>query len=541
MKMSITNADSLITEFVTLAEADLARVTEVSIQGIDLGLELTKLHDNEGECTQMYATVEGSQLFTMKVADTDTRIAHLLALVSYTLTKCPQLKALTLDNCNMGRVDNGLEMLAIDLSSSCRELTYCQLSHDDFSSEGGIDFAEVPDYFSRLDKLSCLDLTDTDLFSRPKTLSKDAWLNFYDHIQMFVTAIESLEGLTELRLDYDGLQRVIDFFNAFLQNAAAPTEAATHDENHFNEETRVILEALSQLMERQTERSLPKAKRRRPLEGMEYPFGSFMSHNQSFMPLLPPPPVFLTGEALTGTCVFELERIAGDGHCGFTAMKVTRTAMADFLSDHAEKPDVIVRFKAVLLECLSIGCHDLHLDVQTQEELLRAVMTEVLSEEAFNATPSVEGRIKLLRDTARADEADFLQAVFDAKLAAEAALDASLNDPRLFRAYIELLRRELWLDTESIRFYAEMHGFNVSIWQADPAGKLALQPQHSYQTAASTETLHLLYDGQHFDRLQLQPTVLQEQTRQDMLSPLSELCKAAEDIFDQTGPRSALG
>ncbi len=114
-------------------------------------------------------------------------------------------------------------------------------------------------------------------------------------------------------------------------------------------------------------------------------------------------------------------------------------------------------------------------------------------------------------------EIDALKGLCEMRNGAEQDKKAFCTRPDIFTRYADLLgdaRQALWVDVESMKFYAEKCGIRLFIWQEDPTKSNSAFKQAVKNTYASSvpeiearRTLHVLYAGEagqtdHFDILE---------------------------------------
>lgn len=555
MHIQIVDLTSL-TQFFNLSAAELAQVQSLSISGVGLNQPLDKIQDLADVQQQMYITDSPELVFTIELHPRDhlnnqnMQLENLFSMFSYTLMKCPALIEINLDSCQLGNIPAALEMLADDLNKYCLQLHSLAIQNDDFSHpQAGIASAE--EYFSRL-PITHLSVSQTRLFRTIGIDDDDEDLQeFCEHSRTLILTLLSPENLT--RLDVN-TQEVADTLRALaskkircIAGHMAPSEtmgSLEYGESAWQEldlasQVRWLIQKLQCLQQDYSAETLMafrlKYKQASSLFSIPVPSidqnlscHSFPLYNLNYKPM----PQIQGYDANGVEHVFDMERIAGDGHCGFTALKVSRDDMADFLNRYVGQANVIARFKSVLLEYLILQKHPLLVAVHEQAEALRELFAN-LPENIFEEIKGTGARLQWLRDNDQAFIAEFAEQVLSVKQAAELELDTYLASDHLFSHYCEQLRHQLWLDTESIRLYAEARGFSVYVWQPrTESNAIYLNPAHSYFATDDAKTIHLLYDGRHFDRLAPSKTPFLASDLSQLPSTLSEGWQMDMSLFN---------
>ena len=502
----VTSLAELISNFLTLSTEALSTLRSLTITQVNLHEEIAEIEYNATEQKQTYALADGT---TFSVPETNQEIfsTNLFYVFSRTVCRCPQLQTLIMDDCNMGYL---LDMLMTDLNYHCLKLETLKLTNDDFSSEQ-LSFTSVQEPLSGMHSLRFLDLSDSYLFEVPEEKSDVALMTFLDHCRAVILTVRELSTLS-LTLNKKDIEHLIHS----LANAVKmpQDQLITRLEQRLSDEedawlAMIIDDQMIWLIQNlQDLLTQVSSKRKRDDEASDDEQFSIARVDDSYFST--PSEVILKGRNLLGIeQIFELQEIPGDGDCGFNALAVTRHEMADFLLQYVNDPTVIIRFKKVLLEILTMQGHPLHIDIQLQEQALRDSLQELLPDDIFDKIKDLEKRIEWLNDHEQYEGACIVRDIYDAKLAADHCLDAFLQDPHVFKVYTELLRQQLWLDTESIKFYAQQHNFNVCVWQqqAGAKGEISITLEHSFYRSSFSDTRHLLYDGQHFNLLKVQPAL----------------------------------
>ncbi len=210
---------------------------------------------------------------------------------------------------------------------------------------------------------------------------------------------------------------------------------------------------------------------------------------------------------------FNLESVAGDGNCGFNALNITRDQLADLLQNQLENLAVRNRFLVPMRENLKILRHPLFCGVEASEEALLVSNNDAGKNiQDFPEFLELDGlknrsnrRVQWLRKNGHNETAQTIEQKLSEFLTAERFFEEHLQSPFAFESYITELRNDLWIDTESIRFYAEQNRWTVRIWMQEQ-GTLCLNLHAGHEDANAVQTHDILFNGTHYDRLVLQQT-----------------------------------